>query len=116
VLAESRFVDETAAGAVHKRRAALHEADPPRVQEIARVGRERQVQRHDIGRGAEMRPTCLPASLRCTPRPSWPIVALTGDGGCLMAIAEIQKSVREKLPIIVVVVDDEEIGLVRVKQ
>ena len=44
------------------------------------------------------------------------MVAFTGDGGCLMAIAEIQTSVREKLPIIVVVLDDREIGLIRVKQ
>jgi acetolactate synthase-1/2/3 large subunit len=48
--------------------------------------------------------------------PKRPIVAFTGDGGCLMAIAEIQTSVREKLPIIVVVLDDEEIGLIRVKR
>lgn len=48
--------------------------------------------------------------------PSRPIVAFTGDGGCMMAIADIQTSVREKLPIVVVVLDDEEIGLIRVKQ
>lgn len=48
--------------------------------------------------------------------PDRPVVAFTGDGGCLMAIAEIQTAVREKLPIIVVVLDDEEIGLIRVKQ
>jgi acetolactate synthase-1/2/3 large subunit len=45
-----------------------------------------------------------------------PVVAFTGDGGFLMAIAELQTSLREKLPIIVVVLDDEEIGLIRVKQ
>ena len=33
-----------------------------------------------------------------------------------MAVAELQTSVREKLPVIVVVFDDEEIGLIRVKQ
>ena len=48
--------------------------------------------------------------------PGRPVVAFTGDGGCMMAIAEIQTSVREKLPIIVVVLDDQEIGLIRVKQ
>ena len=48
--------------------------------------------------------------------PDRPVVAFTGDGGCMMAIAEIQTSVREKLPIVVVVLDDEEIGLIRVKQ
>ena len=33
-----------------------------------------------------------------------------------MAVAELQTAQREKLPIIVVVFDDEEIGLIRVKQ
>ena len=43
-------------------------------------------------------------------------MAFTGDGGFLMAVAELQTAVRENLPIIVVVFDDEEIGLIRVKQ
>ena len=34
----------------------------------------------------------------------------------MMALAELQTAQREKLPIIVVVFDDEEIGLIRVKQ
>ena len=45
-----------------------------------------------------------------------PVVAFTGDGGFLMAVAELQTAQREKLPIIVVVFDDQEIGLIRVKQ
>jgi acetolactate synthase-1/2/3 large subunit len=48
--------------------------------------------------------------------PDRPVVAFTGDGGFLMAVAELQTSVRESLPIITVVWDDEEIGLIRVKQ
>ena len=48
--------------------------------------------------------------------PDRPIVAFTGDGGFMMAVAELQTAVREKLPITVVVLDDEEIGLIRVKQ
>ena len=48
--------------------------------------------------------------------PDRPVVAFAGDGGLLMAVAELQTSVRENLPIIVVVFDDEEIGLIRVKQ
>ncbi|MGJ7036956.1 acetolactate synthase-1/2/3 large subunit [Shinella sp. BE166] len=48
--------------------------------------------------------------------PDRPVVAFTGDGGFLMAVAEIQTSVRENLPIIVVVLDDQQIGLIRVKQ
>lgn len=48
--------------------------------------------------------------------PDRPIVAFSGDGGFLMAVAELQTSVRENLPIIVIVLDDEQIGLIRVKQ
>jgi acetolactate synthase I/II/III large subunit len=48
--------------------------------------------------------------------PQRPVVAFSGDGGFLMAVAELQTSVREGLPIIVVVLDDQEIGLIRIKQ
>lgn len=48
--------------------------------------------------------------------PDRPVAAFTGDGGFMMALAEIQTSVREKLPITVVVLDDAEIGMIRVKQ
>jgi acetolactate synthase I/II/III large subunit len=48
--------------------------------------------------------------------PDRPVVAFTGDGGFLMAVAELQTSMREKLPITIVVFDDGEIGLIRVKQ
>ena len=48
--------------------------------------------------------------------PSRPVVAFTGDGGFMMAVAELQTAQQEKLPIIVVVFDDQEIGLIRVKQ
>ena len=48
--------------------------------------------------------------------PNRPVVAFAGDGGALMAIAELHTSVRDGLPIIVVVFDDQEIGLIRVKQ
>ncbi len=45
-----------------------------------------------------------------------PCVAFVGDGGFMMSVAELQTSVAENLPIICVVFDDEEIGLIRVKQ
>ncbi|KLK94650.1 hypothetical protein AA309_02390 [Microvirga vignae] len=48
--------------------------------------------------------------------PNRPVVAFTGDGGFLMAVAELQTAVRENLPIIIVVLDDQQIGLIRVKQ
>lgn len=48
--------------------------------------------------------------------PTRPVVAFTGDGGFMMAMAELQTANREKLPITVVVFDDQEVGLIRVKQ
>ena len=48
--------------------------------------------------------------------PDRPIVAFTGDGGFFMAVAELQTAAREKLPFIAIVFDDQEIGLIRVKQ
>jgi acetolactate synthase-1/2/3 large subunit len=48
--------------------------------------------------------------------PDRPVVAFTGDGGFLMTVAELQTAQREDLPIIVLVFDDQEIGLIRVKQ
>jgi acetolactate synthase-1/2/3 large subunit len=48
--------------------------------------------------------------------PSRPVACFTGDGGFLMAIAELHTAARENLPIVVVVFDDQEIGLIRVKQ
>src|SRR5262245_25652750 len=48
--------------------------------------------------------------------PDRPVVAFTGDGGFLMTVAELQTARRENLPIIVLVFDDREIGLIRVKQ
>jgi len=48
--------------------------------------------------------------------PNRPVIAFTGDGGLLMAVADIQTAVIEKLPIIILVFDDGEIGLIRTKQ
>jgi acetolactate synthase-1/2/3 large subunit len=48
--------------------------------------------------------------------PTRPVVAFAGDGGFLMAVAELQTAARESLPFITIVFDDEQIGLIRVKQ
>ncbi len=48
--------------------------------------------------------------------PERPVVAFVGDGGFLVAPAELQTSVRENLPIVVVVLDDGELGAMRVRQ
>jgi acetolactate synthase I/II/III large subunit len=45
-----------------------------------------------------------------------PVVAFSGDGGFLLAASELHTSVREKLPITVVVLDDGELGAMRVRQ
>jgi len=48
--------------------------------------------------------------------PERPCVAFVGDGGFMMSVAELQTCVNENIPIICIVFDDEEIGLIRVKQ
>lgn len=48
--------------------------------------------------------------------PDRPVVAFAGDGGFLMAVGDLHTAVREKLPIVVVVFDDQEIALIRIKQ
>lgn len=48
--------------------------------------------------------------------PDQPVVAFCGDGGFLMAVAELQTAVRENLPVTVVVLDDGELGAMRVRQ
>jgi acetolactate synthase-1/2/3 large subunit len=48
--------------------------------------------------------------------PDRPVVAFAGDGGFLMAVGDLQTAVKEKLPIIVMVFDDREIALIRIKQ
>jgi acetolactate synthase-1/2/3 large subunit len=45
-----------------------------------------------------------------------PVVALTGDGGLLMCVAELVTAVRERLRIIVIVFADAALSLIRVKQ
>src|SRR5262249_54088265 len=58
-------------------------------------------------------PGALAARLAFPDRPG---VAFTGGGGMMLASAAPHTAQREKLPIIVLVFDDEEIGLIRVKQ
>ena len=45
-----------------------------------------------------------------------PVVALTGDGGLLMCVAELATAVREQLRIIVIVFADEALSLIQIKQ
>ena len=62
-----------------------------------------------------VRPSPVP-SPPGSPIPINPWVAFTGDGGFYLAVAELQTAAVEKLPIIVLVFDDSEISLIRVKQ
>ncbi|WP_432349168.1 thiamine pyrophosphate-binding protein (plasmid) [Shinella yambaruensis] len=48
--------------------------------------------------------------------PGRPVIAFAGDGGFLMAVGDLHTAVKEKLPIIVMVFDDREIALIRIKQ
>jgi thiamine pyrophosphate-dependent acetolactate synthase large subunit-like protein len=45
-----------------------------------------------------------------------PVVALTGDGGFLMRVAELETARREELPIIVVIFNDGYLNLIKIKQ
>jgi acetolactate synthase-1/2/3 large subunit len=48
--------------------------------------------------------------------PSRPVVAFTGDGGILMCLGELRTAAREKLPLRILVFDDGELSLIKVKQ
>lgn len=48
--------------------------------------------------------------------PSKPVVAFTGDGGLLICLAELRTAAREKLPVRVIVFDDGDLTLIKVKQ
>jgi acetolactate synthase-1/2/3 large subunit len=45
-----------------------------------------------------------------------PVVAITGDAGLLLCLGELRTLAREALPVVVVVVADDELSLIRVKQ
>ena len=49
-------------------------------------------------------------------RPAQPVVALTGDGGFLMRVSELETARREETPIIVVVFNDGYLNLIKRKQ
>ena len=49
-------------------------------------------------------------------RPGDPVVALTGDGGLGMCLAELETIARRNLPIVVVVFNDAELSLINIKR
>jgi acetolactate synthase-1/2/3 large subunit len=48
--------------------------------------------------------------------PDRPVVAVTGDGGMMMCLAELSTAARLGLPIVVVVVNDAALSLIDIKQ
>jgi acetolactate synthase-1/2/3 large subunit len=48
--------------------------------------------------------------------PSSPVLVFTGDGGLLMCLAELRTAARERLPIRVIVFDDGQLTLIKLKQ
>ena len=59
----------------------------------------------------------LPAAIGAKlARPDLPVVCFTGDGGLGMVGSALETAVRLNLPIVVVVLDDEAMSLIRLKQ
>ncbi|TFG67600.1 MAG: thiamine pyrophosphate-binding protein, partial [Anaerolineales bacterium] len=58
-------------------------------------------------------PAALGAKLAC---PDLPVVCFTGDGGMGMVCSALETAVRECLPVVVVVLADEAMSLIRLKQ
>ena len=49
-------------------------------------------------------------------RPEQPVCAVVGDGGFLMTAGELATAVREALPIVILVLTDNDLALIRIKQ
>lgn len=58
-------------------------------------------------------PAAIAAKLCC---PEQKVCAVVGDGGFLMTVGELATAVREKLPIVVLVLTDNDLALIRIKQ
>jgi acetolactate synthase-1/2/3 large subunit len=70
-----------------------------------------------ISNGLSTMGFAVPAAIgAATLDPDSPVVALTGDGGLLMCLAELATAVRERLRIIVIVFADEALSLIDIKQ
>jgi len=58
-------------------------------------------------------PAAIAAQLN---NPDRPVVCVTGDGGFLMMLGELITARRYKLPLIVIVLEDRELNLIKLKQ
>jgi acetolactate synthase I/II/III large subunit len=70
-----------------------------------------------ISNGLSTMGFALPAAIGATLlEPSKPTVVFTGDGGLLMCLGDLRTAARESLPLRVIVFDDGELSLIKVKQ
>jgi acetolactate synthase I/II/III large subunit len=70
-----------------------------------------------ISNGLSTMGFALPAAIGAALlHPSRPVVTFTGDGGILMCLGELRTAAREKLPLRILVFDDGELSLIKVKQ
>lgn len=70
-----------------------------------------------ISNGLSTMGFALPAAIGAALlRPANPVVVFTGDGGILMCLAELRTAARENLPLRILVFDDGDLSLIRVKQ
>jgi acetolactate synthase-1/2/3 large subunit len=58
----------------------------------------------------------IPIAIAAKLRPQQPVVALTGDGGFLMRVSELETARRVNVPIVVVVFNDGYLNLIKMKQ
>ena len=70
-----------------------------------------------ISNGLSTMGFALPAAIGAALlEPSKPVVAFTGDGGLLMCLGDLRTAARESLPLRVVVFDDGDLSLIKIKQ
>lgn len=48
--------------------------------------------------------------------PDCPVMAVVGDGGFAMVMAEVETAVREELPVVITVMSDQTLSLIRIGQ
>ena len=70
-----------------------------------------------ISNGLSTMGFALPAAIGAALlRPADPVVVFTGDGGIMMCLGELRTAARENLPLRILVFDDGDLSLIRVKQ
>jgi acetolactate synthase-1/2/3 large subunit len=70
-----------------------------------------------ISNGLSTMGFALPAAIGAALlQPSRPIVVFTGDGGLLMCVSELRTAARERLPLRIIVFQDDELSLIKIKQ